>query len=308
MRFSFAESMCDPRQYLPLAVDLEQSGWDGMIIPDSLCYPEVSDSKYPYTPDGSREFLADKPFIEPFSLIPALGAVTERLRFATFVVKLPIRQPVLVAKQAASVAVLTGGRFAFGVGLSPWPEDFEVTGTEFRTRGKRMDEMIEIIRGLTAPGEAAPTTPGESGPPPYRLGRYFSYEGAHYQVPSIKINPVPAEPIPILIGGHAEPALRRAARLGDGWMHAGGDPEELARCLARLGELRKEAGRESDPFEVHVISMDAYTVDGIKRLEDAGVTDAIVGFRNSYEADTQPLQQKRDALRGFADAVIAKVR
>ncbi len=300
MRFSFAESMCDPAQYLPLAVAAEQAGWHSFIVPDSLCYPEVSDSTYPYTPDGDRRFLDGKPFIEPFSLIPAMAAVTERLRFTTFVVKLPIRQPVLVAKQASSVAVLSGNRFAFGVGLSPWPEDFQVTDTDWKTRGARMDEMIEIVRGLTAPGEA------QEGAP-WLTGRYFSYEGRHYRVPSIKLCPVPSRPLPILIGGHAEPALRRAARLGDGWMHAGGDAETLDRLLARLRALRAEAGREREPFEIHVISLDAYTVDGVRRLEERGVTDVIVGFRNSYQPDAQTLEQKTDALRRFADQVIAKV-
>src|SRR5271170_1275165 len=107
MRFSYAESMVDPALYLPLAQAAEEAGYDGMVIPDSICYPKESDSTYPFSPDHSREFLEDKPFIEPFSLIPALGAVTERLRFITFVLKLPIRNPVLVAKQATSTAVLT---------------------------------------------------------------------------------------------------------------------------------------------------------------------------------------------------------
>jgi probable F420-dependent oxidoreductase len=288
MRFSLAESMCDPQHYLPLARAAEEAGWDGFIVPDSICYPEVSDSKYPYTPDGDRRFLEDKPFIEPFSLIPAMGAATERLRFTTFVVKLPIRQPVLVAKSVASVAVLTNNRFGFGVGLSPWPEDFRVCGQVWKSRGKRMDEMIEIIRGLAT-------------------GEFFEYHGDHYDIDSIKICPVPTEPLPILIGGHAEPALRRAARLGDGWMHAGGDQGVLERLLARLSELRKQYGRDREPFEIHVISMDAYTVDGVRRLEDLGVTDVIVGFRNAYEVDTQTLQHKIDALRQFADNVIAKV-
>lgn len=286
MRFTYAESMCDTAQYLPLAVEAERAGFHSFTVPDGLCYPERSDSRYPYTPDGSREFLRGKPFLDPFCLIAALGAVTERLRFTTFVVKLPIRHPVLVAKQAASVAVLTGGRFAFGVGLSPWPEDFVVTGTDWKTRGARMDEMIEIVRGLTR-------------------GGFFAYQGKHYQVPSIELCPVPPEPIPILIGGHAEPALRRAARLGDGWMHAGGDAAELARTLRRLRALRREADREHQPFEVHVIALEAYTLDGIRRLEDEGVTDVIVGFRNAYEPDTTPLQQKIDALRAYADRIIA---
>ncbi len=289
MRFAYAESMCDPAHYGPLAVAAEDAGWDAFVVPDSLCYPEVSDSTYPYTPDGRREFLEDKPFVEPFALIPALGAVTRRLRFASFVVKLPVRQPLLVAKQATSVAVLTGDRFSLGVGLSPWPEDFRVTGTEWENRGSRTDEMIEIVRGLSR-------------------GGYFEFEGTHYPLESVKLCPVPNEPIPILVGGHAEPALRRAARLGDGWMHAGGDAEELERMLARLDELRREAGREREPFERWVISLDAYTPDGVRRLEDLGVTHVIVGFRNMYEPDTQSVDQKIAALRAYAENVIVKSR
>jgi len=289
MRFSYAESMCAPSHYLPLAQAAEEAGWASLVVPDSICYPEVSASKYPYTPDGDRRFLEDKPFIEPFTLIPAMGAVTKRLRFTTFVVKLPIRHPVLVAKQASSVAVLTDNRLGFGVGLSPWPEDFRVCGQEWKTRGKRMDEMIQIIRGLTR-------------------GGYYEFHSRHYDIPSIKICPVPTRPIPILIGGHSEPALRRAARLGDGWMHAGGEDEDLVRFLRRLEELRREYGREKESFEIHVISFDAFDVDGVRKLEDLGITDVIVGFRNPYvEEDTVPLQQKIDDLRRFADDVIAKV-
>jgi probable F420-dependent oxidoreductase len=288
MRFTYAESMCDPSHLLPLAVEAEQAGWTSFTVPDSICYPEVSDSRYPYTDDGNRAFLEDKPFIEPFTLIPALGAVTERLRFTTFVVKLPIRHPVLVAKQAASVAVLTHNRLGFGVGLSPWPEDYAACGVAWEGRGRRLDEMIEIVRGLCS-------------------GGYYEHHGEFYDIPSVKICPTPTQPIPILIGGHSEPALRRAAKCADGWMHAGGgQAQDLDAALARLATLRREAGRESQPFEVHVISLDAYSLDGIKRLEDRGVTDAIVGFRNAYEKDTQTLQQKIDALRRYADGVIAK--
>jgi hypothetical protein len=138
-------------------------------------------------------------------------------------------------------------------------------------------------------------------------GDYFEFHGEHYDIDSIKICPAPTAPLPILVGGHAEPALRRAARIGDGWMHAGSDQESLERLLARIGELRKEYGRDGEPFEIHVISLDGYTIDGVHRLEDLGVTDAIVGFRNAYEPDTQTLEQKIDALRQFSDNVIAKL-
>ena len=128
MRFSYAESMTDPSYYLPLAAAAEEAGYDSMVVPDSICYPEESDTRYPFNPDGTREFLDGKPFLEPFSLIPAMGAVTTKLRFVTFVLKLPIRHPVLVAKQVSSTAVLTNNRLLLGVGTSPWPEDYAVCG------------------------------------------------------------------------------------------------------------------------------------------------------------------------------------
>jgi probable F420-dependent oxidoreductase len=289
MRFSYAESMCDPTYYLPLAKAAEAAGFSTFLVPDSVLYPEASDAHYPYTPGGDRRFLEDKPFLEPFSLIPALGAVTEKIRFATFVLKLPIRTPVLVAKSVSSVAVLTGDRFSLGVGTSPWPEDFAACGEEWTTRGRRMDEMIAIVRGLLQ-------------------GDFFEFHGRDYDLPRIKICPVPARPVPILVGGHSEAALRRAARIGDGWMHAGGDPEELSTCLQRLAELRKEYGRDQAPFEIFASSLDAYTIDGVRRLEAMGVTDLVVGFRNPYtrRQDTQPLGEKVDLLRQYADNVIDK--
>ena len=289
MRFSYAESMTDPSFYAPLARAAEDAGYDSMVIPDSICYPRDASSTYPYNPDGTREFLEDKPFLEPFSLIPALGAVTSRIRFTTFVVKVPIRNPVLLAKQATSTAVLTGGRLVLGVGTSPWREDYDIIGADWAGRGQRLDDSIVILRGLAA-------------------GGYFEYQGKTFTLPPVKIAPVPAEPIPVLIGGHADAALRRAARLGDGWMHGGGDLADLPRLLARLAELRREFGTEGRPFEVHVISMDAYTVDGVRRLEEQGVTDVIVGFRWPYATgpDTEPLERKVDNLRKFADTVIAK--
>jgi probable F420-dependent oxidoreductase len=290
VRFSYAESMIDPSFYLPLAQAAEAAGYDSMVIPDSICYPQHATSTYPYSPDGTREFLDGKPFLEPFSLIPALGAVTTRLKFVTFVLKLPVRNPVLVAKQVTSTAVLTGNRLLLGVGTSPWREDYDILGVPWERRGRRMDESIDIIRGLAA-------------------GGYFSYDGAVLQVPPVKMAPVPTQPIPILLGGHSEAMLRRAARAGDGWMHGGGDPADLPGLLARLAELRREEGTGDRPFQVYVISMDAFSVDGVRRLEGQGVTDVIVGFRWPYttEADRQPVAAKIGALNKFAEKIIAKV-
>jgi alkanesulfonate monooxygenase SsuD/methylene tetrahydromethanopterin reductase-like flavin-dependent oxidoreductase (luciferase family) len=221
-------------------------------------------------------------------LTAALGMVTTKLRFTTFVVKLPIRPPALVAKQAGSLAWLINNRLALGVGISPWREDFDLMGVPFAKRGKRMDECIDIVKGLTR-------------------GGYFEFHGEFYDIPKTKMTPAPTQPVPILIGGHADAALRRAARC-DGWMHGGGDTEELDRLLKTLKLFRAEEGN-SGPFEIHVISADGFTVDGVKRLADKGVTDVIVGFRVPYIVgpDTEPLDTKIRHLEKFAEHVIAKV-
>ena len=165
-------------------------------------------------------------------------------------------------------------------------------GVPWARRGKRMDECMDILRGLTG-------------------GDYFGYDGEFFSFPPLKQTPAPTEPIPLLVGGHSDAALRRAVRKGDGWMHAGGDGEELDRLLNRLAEIRKEEGdtRDSSQFEVHAISYDAYTPDGVKRLADKGVTDCIVGFRVPYITgpDNEPLGTKIRHLEMFAKKVIAKV-
>src|SRR3954453_15391584 len=223
MRFTYAESMTDPAYYIPLAQAADAAGYHAMTIADSIAYPFESDSKYPYTEDGNREFLDGKAFIETFALIGALSAVTTNLHFNIFVLKLPIRPPALVAKQAGSLAAVFGNRLGLGVGTSPWPEDYELMGVPFAKRGKRMDECIEIIRGLTS-------------------GDYFEFHGEFYDIPKTKMTPAPSEPLPILIGGHADAALRRAAR-NDGWMHGGGT-DELDDLLVKLNRYRKEEDEE----------------------------------------------------------------
>jgi len=172
VRFTFAEAMTDPTYYIPLAKAAEAAGYHAMTVPDSIAYPFESDSKYPYTRDGSREFLDGKSFIEAFVMAGALCAVTTTLKFNFFVLKLPIRPPALVAKQAGSLAALFGNRLGLGVGTSPWPEDYELMGVPFAKRGKRMDECIEVIKGLTS-------------------GAYFEFHGEFYDIPKTKMTPAP---------------------------------------------------------------------------------------------------------------------
>jgi probable F420-dependent oxidoreductase len=291
MRFAYHATMCDPAFYMPLAVAAEDAGFDSFTLPDSICYPEESDSKYPYNGTGDREFLDGVPFLEPFVVIPAMAAITSTIRFTTSVMKLAIRQPVVVAKQLSSIAVLTDNRFVFGVGISPWPDDFAACQIPWEKRGKRMDEMMDIVRGLLT-------------------GEYFSYDGEIFQIDSMKICPAPTQPVPMLIGGHAKPALRRAALRGDGFIHAGGTSEDLKLLVDEINILRKEYGRDHLPFEIQSMGADAFSLDGIKRLEEIGVGEAIVGFRNPYDGspDTQKLEEKIDQIKWFAENLIHKSR
>ena len=176
------------------------------------------------------------------------------------------------------------------MGTSPWPEDYELVGVPFAKRGKRMDECIEIVQGLTT-------------------GDYFEFHGEFYDIPKTKMSPAPTTADP-------DPG-RRPRRCGAAARGAPGRLDARRRQLRRgtrpahrpsSSKFREEEGK-TGPFEIHVISMDAYTVDGIKRLEDKGVTDAIVGFRYPYinGPDTEPLEKKIRNLERFAEKVIAKV-
>jgi probable F420-dependent oxidoreductase len=282
-------SMIEPSYYVPLAQACEEFGYSSIGLADSICYPQESTSTYPYNFDGTREFLENKQFIEPLITAAAMGAVTKTLRFHTAVLKLPIRNPVIFAKEATSVSAITGGRFDLGVGISPWEDDYEVTQVPWAGRGRRFEECIDIVKKLSS-------------------GEYVEHHGEFYDFRPIKLNP--GADIPILMGGHNEKSLERAARLCDGWLPAGMSREHLAQSIARIRELRKEYGRDHLPFAIHAIGMDAFTAEGVCHLAELGVTHAVGGFSsfNPYgiEADTEPLQAKIDALHRYADEVIAK--
>lgn len=286
MRFSYQIGMCDADHYLPLARAAEEAGFDGICVSDSICYPQEASSKYPYNKDGSREFLESVPFVEALISVAAMAAVTERIRFATFVYKLAVRQAPVVAKQVQGIQVLSGNRFDFGIGISPWEEDFAVCGVPWEKRGKRFDEQIEILRGL-------------------ETGEFFGYRGEIHDMPVNKMCPVPAERTSLLIGGHAEPALKRAARVGDGWMCAGADLQQLESFIGRINQLREEYGTAGRPFRVFTTGQDAFTPEGIAKLESLGVTDVIIAFRNIYEMEPdKPLEEKIAMLQWYAGEFI----
>lgn len=286
MRFHVGETMTAVENYLPLAKAAESMGYDGFAISDSIVYPRDSWTSYDYGGDGSRKFIEKKPVVESFVLASAIGATTS-LEITTSVVKLPVRHPVYAAKLASSVAAMARGRFNFGVGLSPWPEDYLALGVPYDDRGRRLDECIEIVRGLMG-------------------GGYFEYHGKHYDFPPIKINPVPNYPLPIIVGGHSEAALKRAAR-NDGWSCAGAPFVDLVAMIKKLASFRTDCGQVGS-FRIFESDIGNVTYDDVRRKEDAGVTDLIVYFRNIYdqEEDREPVSGKIDRFKRFSDEVVAR--
>lgn len=282
MKFNYQVGMSDASHYLPLAKAAEEAGYHGITVPDSICYPQEASSKYPYNADGSREFLESVPFVESLIAVSAMAAVTERVRFATFVYKLAVRQAPVVAKQVQGIQALSGNRFDFGIGISPWEEDFAVCGVPWEKRGKRFDEQIEILRGLES-------------------GDYFGFQGELHDMPAAKMNPVPTEPTPLFIGGHSEPALKRAAKIGDGWMCAGANMEQLSSYISRINQLREEYGTSDRPFEIYTTGQNAFSREGIEELEALGVTNVIIAFRNVYEMEPDvSLEEKIQQLNWYA--------
>lgn len=288
MKFSIAVSMGDPDHYLPLAKAAEAAGFHAMAIPDSLFYPEETIGEYPY--HEGREFLEDKPFLDPFVVIPAMAAVTDRLHFSTFVLKMAVREPVLVAKAALSTAVLSHNRLTLGVGLSPWYEDFTYCNTPWEGRGERFDEMLEIFRGLGS-------------------GDYFEFHGKHFDFNRIKLCPVPDKPVALIVGGHSKPALRRAARLGDGWVSANVTRAELEGMLAALNGFRSEFGTDTRAdFHVQAMVSDVepFDPDAWRGVEALGVDETILTLWGTYDVRPISLDEKLELISRFGREVIGR--
>ncbi len=289
MRFTLGVAMSPLDQLPALAQTAQDCGFASIALPDSLFYAESVAVKYPYTPDGSRMWDADTPWVDPFVAAAAMGAVTAEIRFYTQVLKLGSRNPLLLARQVGSVANMTGNRFGLGVGLGWSPEEFEWCGVPFERKGARADESIEVLRLVLD-------------------GGMVEYHGEFFDFDRLQMSPAPTQPVPIYVGGHSEAALRRAARVSDGWTSAMIKIEELRQVIGRLGELREEYGRSGEPFEIQAVCVNRFGLAGYREQAEAGVTDAIVV---PWVFDGVPfdgeLSAKQDSMKRFADTVISNV-
>jgi probable F420-dependent oxidoreductase len=289
MKFWQVLSFTDPEQLVALARTAEEAGFHGVLLSDHLFYPEKLRSRYPYSPDGKPGFDAATVFPDVWTSIAAMATATTRLHFSTLVFVLPLRQPLEVAKTLGTLSLLTGGRVALGCGAGWIREEFDQLGVDFATRGRRFDEMIAVLRAIWR-------------------GGMVEHHGEFFDFDRLQISPAPRAPLPIWVGGVSAPALRRAARLGDGWLGTGHDPAEVPALLGRLRELRAQAGRASEPFETIVPLLTPPDVDVLRRLSEAGMTSATAWpFSYTLPPDAT-LAQKQDALLRYGESVIARMR
>jgi len=288
MKFWQALTWVEPDQLLDAARFAEEVGFDGCMLADHGVFPREVRSPYPYASDGHPPMDPDAPYPDCWATLGALSAVTQKLRFTISVYVLPLRNVFEVARAAGTVAILSGNRLALGAGIGWMKEEFDVYGVDFKTRGKRCDEMIEVLHKLWQGGMVE------------HHGRFFDF-------PALQIAPAPSRPVPIWMGGSSEPALRRTAALCDGWLGAGNTPEEVPGILDRLAKLRAEAGRSHLPFETVVGLKTPPEVDTFKRLADRGMTTGLnypfkfaLGERSSLDA-------KKRAMETFAEQIIRRV-
>jgi probable F420-dependent oxidoreductase len=286
MEFCFSATFSQPDELVALATTGDEHGWSTLSVSDHLINPVETRSTYPYTKDGTRRWDMGTPWPDPWITIGHLAAVTQRLRFLTTVYILPARTPVHVAKQVGTAAVLSGNRVGLGIGMGWMEEEFDAMGTPFAKRGKRADEMLEVLRKLWT-------------------GDVVEHHGEFFDVPPLEMLPAPTEPVPVYVGGVSEAALRRAAR-HDGWVSDLHTIDELAAIRAQIERYREEYGRTDVPFSVFGSARDAWDLDGYRRVHEAGVTHLITMPWYFYAGADADVAGKVEGIKRFADDVIAK--
>ncbi|HEX7300531.1 MAG TPA: TIGR03619 family F420-dependent LLM class oxidoreductase [Solirubrobacteraceae bacterium] len=269
-----------------MAAALEQAGFDSLWVSDHIVLPEAIDSRYPFAPDGRAAWPTDTPYLDALVALALAAGATERVRLGTAVLVLPLRNPVELAKQAASIDVASGGRLELGVGAGWLAEEFAALGVPFGGRGTRLVEWMGLARACW------------TGRPPAHASERFTLPQG------VLCLPTPAHEIPMLVGGHSPVALRRAGTVGDGWLAQQAalelDPTELARAVAAVADAARAAGRDEGPPRVVLRIVDSLgradaLAARLEELEDAGVDEVIVDVPVEGDAAARDLETLRSA-------------
>ena len=271
-----------PEQMAAVAQRAEALGFESVWVPEHLVFPVEIKSRYPYAKDGAAPVVVDAPHLDPLLILSHLAAVTSRIRLGTNIYILPLRHPLVVARQVVSLDVLSQGRFTFGIGIGWMEEEFQAVDVDFRSRAARTREAVRVLDVLW----------NESEP---------RFEGKFFRFGPVKFEPKPVQRPrpPLVLGGESDVALRRAAQIGDGWYGVGHTPETAAAQVAKLRTLRADAGRSDAAFE-HTVSLATGTLsrDDVRRYTDAGVDRVVVlPWRRGREA--------MDGLQRLADTALS---
>ena len=289
MQFWSGTPFMKTTEIVAVARMFDEAGYDGLICSDHLIYPRELSSPYPDSPTGRPAWPPETAWPDSWVLTGAMAAVTKRLRFSNAVYIAPARPLLEVAKQVATASVLSEGRVSLGVGVGWMREEYKLLGQDFDTRGKRLNEMIPALRELWR-------------------GGWVSWSGQYYQVPELMVEPHPEAPVPILCGGESDAALRRAAWLCDGWVGYAYAWDDAVRYVEKLTALRREYGRETEPFDILLALLEPPTPDLYKRAEEVGITQVMSAPWMGVDLPPGGVERYREPIERFAETIIEKVR
>jgi len=284
-------------QLLAVAKLAEEAGFDGITVADHLLMPTRIDSRYPYTEDGAMWWPPETPWPDPWVTLAAMAAVTTRLRFASNICLAALRDPIVLAKQVSTAAVLSQGRMVLGVAAGWMREEYDLLGVDFASRGRRLDELLLAMRALWS-------------------GDAVAHQGEFFRFAEAIMCPPPPAPVPVWCGGASAPALRRAAR-NEGWLGLPLDRVQARPMIEALRRERAQAGLDARDFAVNITLTEACTPGTIAELEDMGVTGLLIlapWQANPFVAapwfdpgaDPARLSSKRAAIERFAEQVIER--
>jgi probable F420-dependent oxidoreductase len=278
VRFAVSLFPLRPQQMVDVAVEAESLGFDAVWLGEHIISPLRMSSDYPYasSTEEAPAYHSHLPFYDPYAALSFIAARTTRLRLGLSLSIVPLHDPYHLARSVATIDLFSEGRFLFGVGAGWLREEFDILGRPWDRRGARLEESLEVMMRLWNDHEP-------------------SFDGEFFKLPPSAMEPKPRtlpHP-PFFFGGLTPVALRRAARLGDGWIGVGLKVDEVAPKVEELQRLRADVGRGDDPIEISMIMSNLPTVEDVTTLEAAGVDQIVV----------RPWTKGRDAVqnvRAFA--------
>jgi len=256
---TFMSPLATPQMIADFGVQAENAGVESIWMGEHVLLFDDMEFPYPGSRDGRIPVPENGGMLDTVATFGFLAHATKKLRFGTGICLLPQRNPVYTAKEFATLDWLTGGRIDFGIGVGWCKEEVIACGYGWEDRGARCDEYLELLQSLWT----QPVT---------------SYQGRHVQVQGARLDPKPVQEngMPILVGGHGAPSLRRAARFGSGWYGFALNPEQTATVLEQLDTALADAGRSRDGFEILITPPYNVDDDMIRAFTDLGVDRLVV--------------------------------